>query len=482
MKTILWLGSQESYEAVVDARAKLTADYYQADKEERLPPLLNVQGNVGIISIKGSLIDGHAGFMSWFGITGYDDIRDALVAAIQHQGVQSILLDVKSGGGDVAGCHELAQLIERVNGVKPVVTYTGAMMASAALWLGSAATKIFSAETAMVGSIGILSIHAERSKQLADDGIKVTVIRAGKDKALANPYEPLSAKGQEDMQNNANALYDVFLPWVAEQRGVSAATGEAKFGQGTVFIGKQAMEAGLVDKLGTFEDAYAAAQTLGSQKATKQNARTAPSTRAATANIEQVLTTSASQESAVSDNAAIQEGNNMKLPLTTEELTAMAAGITLTADVTTPAAPVAEDKPATETTTEDKPAEVDPVVTLTAQVSALTVQLAAMTTATATATASADAYKASADAMLAIVRNSITTMAIGLKEDVKAETLDATQALAEHGRLAALFKTKFKVGGVAATNTVEEPKPVKAAVDPLYLYAVRSLSTETKRK
>lgn len=479
MKTVLWLGNQESYEAVVEARAKVTADFYQNDKEERLPPLLSVQGNVGIISVKGSLIDGHAGFMSWFGVTGYDDIRDAIVAAVQHQGVQAIMLDVKSGGGDVAGCHELAQLISRVNSIKPIVTYTGAMMASAALWLGCAASKVFAAETAMVGSIGILSIHAERSKQLADDGVKVTVIRAGKDKALANPYEALSEKGKEDLQNNANALYDVFLPWVAEQRGVSAATGEAKFGQGTVFVGKQAVEAGLADKLGTYEDAYAAAQLLGSQKASKQNARTAPSTRAvATANIEQVLTTSASQESAVSDNAAIQEGTNMKLPLTTEELTAMAAGITLTD--TKPEADVTAPEPTA--TAPEATVEADPVVTLTAQVAALNVQVAALTTAAATATASADAHKASADAMLVIVRNSIKTMAIGLQEDVKAEDLDATQALAEHGRLSALFKTKFKVGGVAATNTVEEPKPPKASVDPLYLYAVRSLSTETKRK
>lgn len=358
-------------------------------------------------------------------------------------------------------------------------------MASAALWLGCSVTKVFAAETAMVGSIGILSIHAERSKQLADDGIKVTVIRAGKDKALANPYEPLSAKGQEDMQNNANALYDVFLPWVADQRGVSAAAGEAKFGQGAVFVGKQALDAGLVDKLGAFEDAYAAAQMLGSEKAKKQTARTAPSVRAAittehTANVEQVLTTSASQEGPVADNAAIPEGNTMKLPLTTEQLAAMSAGITLDDQTTDEQAGGPES---TETKADEAPAEpADPTVALNAQIADLNVQVSALTAAAATATTALEGMKANSDSLLAIVRNNIKTMAIGLGQDVKADTLDADQALAEHGRLSALFKSKFKVGGVAATNTVEEPKPAKAEVDPLYLYAVRSLSTETKRK
>lgn len=482
MKSVLWLGNQETYEVVLEAKAKLTADMILAVQEEPENELLDVQGNVGIISIKGSLVEGAANWMRYYGVTGYDDIRAALVDAVRHQGVQAILLDIKSGGGDVAGCHELAQLIDRVNAIKPIITYTGATMASAALWLGCSVTKVYAAETAMVGSLGVLTVHAERSKQLEEDGIKVTVVRAGKDKALANPYEPLSEKGKEDLQNNANALYDVFLPWVASKRGMSSATAEAKFGQGTVFVGKQALAAGLVDELGTYEDAYAAAQKLAMQKASKQNTRSTPSTRAALdTNVAQVLTASATKTAGAGDNTPIQEGNNMKLSLTAEELTAMAAGISLSnqepEEVATPVAEAPE-----EVATPVAEAPVDPVATLTAQVKDLSVQLSALTSASAAATASADAHKVAADSMLTIVRNSIKTMAIGLQDEVKADTLDFTQALAEHGRLSALFKSKFKVGGVAATNTVEEPKPTKAAVDPLYLYAVRSLSTETKGK
>ena len=498
--TNLWLGSQTSYEAVLEARENALAKLGSSDNMPAMPMLLSVQGNVGIIDIQGSLVNGNAGYLSYFGITGYGDIRDALTAAVQNPEISAILLNIDSGGGAVAGVHETAQLISRVNKVKPVCSYTGGTEASAALWLGSSARTSFAAETALVGSLGILMVHAERSKQLEEDGIKVTVIRAGEEKALANPYEPLTKEAKAALESKAQAIYDVFLGHVAEQRGVPNATADAKFGQGKEFIGKDAVTAGLIDSIGTLEDAYMKASKLGEKVAKKSPAQNTGSPTipnmmmksqtetTLTANMSVVLGDTLVVADSTGDNAPITEGTPMPKPLTQEQLIAMAAGVQLeeastettttasTDATTTTTEPAAT--PATEITAtlESKPSEVQ--VLLEAQLKTAQAELLTAKMEAKAATESLAAASPQLEALATIARSSIKTMTIALGG--KAESIDAMSAAdvaSEHSRVAEVFKTKFKVGGVAATSTVEEPKPVtKAKVDPLFLSAVQSLS------
>jgi capsid assembly protease len=156
----LWAGSELSYQAYIEGLCKAQADTaFKADKNydtEVLGQVLNVDGGIAIINISGSLVNGSAGYGVFYGYTGYNDIRNALASAISDPSVNSILLNISSGGGEVAGCQETAQLIARVNTIKPVVTYTGSSMASAALWLGSQARHSISAQTAVTGSLGII--------------------------------------------------------------------------------------------------------------------------------------------------------------------------------------------------------------------------------------------------------------------------------------------------------------------------------------
>ena len=494
--TNLWLGSQTSYEAVLEARENALAKLGSSDNMPAMPMLLSVQGNVGIIDIQGSLVNGNAGYLSYFGITGYGDIRDALTAAVQNPEISAILLNIDSGGGAVAGVHETAQLISRVNKVKPVCSYTGGTEASAALWLGSSARTSFAAETALVGSLGILMVHAERSKQLENDGIKVTVIRAGDEKALANPYEPLSKEAKSALESKAQAIYDVFLGHVAEQRGVPNATADAKFGQGKEFIGKDAVTAGLIDSIGTLEDAYTKASKLGEKVAKKSpalntGAPTIPNMMmksqtetTLTANMSVVLGDTLVVAGSTGDNAPITEGTPMPKPLTQEQLIAMAAGVQLeeaSTETTTTAstdATTTTTEPATEITAtlESKPSEVQ--VLLEAQLKTAQAELLTAKMEAKAATESLAAASPQLEALATIARSSIKTMTIALGG--KAESIDAMSAAdvaSEHSRVAEVFKTKFKVGAVAATSTIEEPKPVtKVKVDPLFLSAVQSLS------
>lgn len=100
-------------------------------------------GNVAVVGIKGPLINGYAGFMRFFGYTGYGDVRAAVSQALADDSISSILLDVDSGGGQVAGVHDLSKFLAKAGKMKPVTTFTGGTMASAALWSGSSGKKVF---------------------------------------------------------------------------------------------------------------------------------------------------------------------------------------------------------------------------------------------------------------------------------------------------------------------------------------------------
>ena len=448
MNTQLWLGSQESFDAhtaanirkIADPKFSAASDY----SSEVMAQIYSVQQNVGVISVKGSLVEGSAGYGIFYGQTGYDDIRAALVAAVSNPEVKSILLDVSSGGGQVSGVDDTAQLISRVNAVKPVITYTGSMMGSAALWLGSSSSYAVAGKTAIVGSLGVIMVHLDHSRRLADNGVKPTVIRAGSEKALASPYEPLSEKAQAGLQSQADILYGVFLNHVASSRGVSATNGDKKFGQGRVFIGQQAVDAGLVDKLGTYEDAFAKAQAMR------------PSKKKGGMQADALLCPPAA--TALSDNPEHIEGITMPQPLTDEALAAMAAGVEIeaqTADENTPAA---------------EPA-VDHAAALAALTATHETALAALTAQHETALAAATSRQ---EKFVEIARNSVKTMGIhfGVKADAVA-AMDAEQVLAEHTRLADLFKAKFKVGGVAAT-TPEVVTKAKASAPPMFAALLKS--------
>lgn len=494
----LWLGTQQSYETYVEAVAKaqarrdavMSADDMMDDEDEAVDVshMLKIQGNVAVITIAGSLVEGHAGWGKYYGITGYLDIREALTQALTNAGVGSILLYTASGGGHVAGCHETAQLIRRIDKVKPVVTYNGSNMGSACTWLGASAREIFVAETANSGSIGIIMVHASREKQLKQDGISVTVIRAGAEKALASPYEDLTEKAKEILQGQANALYDIFIGHVADARGLATNVADSKFGQGREFFGKQAVESGLADKLGTFEDAFSRASALAMKVMKKAQGTSSVVTRTFGAtNSATVPVNAGAAPAGTPDNPPIAQGSNMPNPLSAEQIAAMAAGVELNAadastqtameaTTTTPATPAATPAAASSPATPAAAPSVDALAVVqnmlaTAQadlVSAKAEVLAAKAEVTA-AQASAQAAKDALAPFVEIARASVKTM--GLHFGLNAEAVAAMsteQVLSEQTRLAKMFQEKFKAGGVAATTAKDTADKKESAVPAMF--------------
>jgi signal peptide peptidase SppA len=178
------------------------------------------------------------------------DFREALGRA----DVKAILLDIDSPGGTVDGTMELAGEVFAARGVKPVAALGDGLMASAAYWIGAAAGEVFlGTETTQAGSIGVISLHRDISKAEEKYGVKTTVITAGKYKAAANQYEPLSQEGRALIQDHLDYIYTLFVNDVAKARGTDAETVLAKMADGRIFIGRQAVDAGLADGIMTRE-------------------------------------------------------------------------------------------------------------------------------------------------------------------------------------------------------------------------------------
>jgi ClpP class serine protease len=123
----------------------------------------------------------------------------------------------------------------------------------AAYWIGSSAEKLYVTPSGDVGSVGVYVIHWDETGFLEQVGEKPTIIRAGKYKIEANPFEPLSDEAKEYIQADVNETYAKFVKALARNRGTNAADVKANYGQGRVLSAKNALAAGMVDGVLTLE-------------------------------------------------------------------------------------------------------------------------------------------------------------------------------------------------------------------------------------
>lgn len=173
--------------------------------------------------------------------------------ALGDDAIKSIVIDVDSPGGEVFGTDELAAEIFAARGQKPITAVANGWMASAAYYIASQADEIVITPTGMLGSIGVVQVHAEFSKAYEAEGIGVTVLRAGEHKVEANPYEPLTDGAREDIQGKLDEYYSMFLAAVARGRGVTVAKVRDDFGKGRMVMAREAVRLGMADRIGTLD-------------------------------------------------------------------------------------------------------------------------------------------------------------------------------------------------------------------------------------
>jgi capsid assembly protease len=236
-------------------------------KNTTQPASVDPESGVAVIDISGVLAKRMNLFSQISGGASTQLIGQQLAQALADPSVTGIVLYIDSPGGAVDGTQQLAEQVYAARGQKPIVAYTDGMMASAAYWIGSAAdTVLIAGDTTQVGSIGVIATHVDRSMAQAQNGVKVTEVKAGKYKGHGSSNGPLGA-GEVTLQDQVDKLYEVFVDTVARNRGMTAEEIQAA-AEGRVFIGKDAIEAGLVDGVSTLAGAIALA--AGTPPATSQ--------------------------------------------------------------------------------------------------------------------------------------------------------------------------------------------------------------------
>ncbi len=214
-----------------------------------------VRDGVAIIPMEGVIAKRMNLFMHISGGVSTQLLERDFRQAMADPNVHSIILNGDTPGGSVDGIAEVAKVIYDARGEKPIVTLADGMLASAGVWIGSAADRIYmTGPTTAVGSIGVVAQHVDRSEFDKKIGIKVTEIYAGKYKRIASNHEPLTEDGREDIQAAVDYLYSIFVDVVALHRGTSTEDVLARMADGRLFTGQQAIDAGLVDGVSTLEE------------------------------------------------------------------------------------------------------------------------------------------------------------------------------------------------------------------------------------
>lgn len=165
--------------------------------------------------------------------------------------VRSVVLDLDTPGGNVLGIPALAESIRALAAEKPTVACCTGTMASAGYWVGSAANAVYiSGLTDYVGSIGVVASHTYDPRSAAK---QTTELTAGKYKRMGSENAPLTAEGKAYIQAQVDEIYRVFVETVAQNRKVSADQVLEHMADGRIFIGQQAIDAGLVDGVSTVD-------------------------------------------------------------------------------------------------------------------------------------------------------------------------------------------------------------------------------------
>jgi signal peptide peptidase SppA len=212
---------------------------------------------VAVLNLTGPLTPGESIF-SLLGIgTSLAGFTRNLFAAAFNSAVKAIAIIVDSPGGSVAGVAEVAATMRRVREKKPIVAVVPGMGASAAYWIISNASTMESTPSGSVGSVGIITERVSLVKQLAQDGVDVTVVSAGKFKSEGHPATAMSDAERQALQRRVDAAYGQFVADISAGRHVSAASVRSGYGEGRLVDAPDALAAGMIDRISTVDDALA---------------------------------------------------------------------------------------------------------------------------------------------------------------------------------------------------------------------------------
>lgn len=194
-----------------------------------------------------------------------EKVKGHLRQAAKDRSVRAVILRVNSPGGGVTASDTISRHIARFKAERPdvqIVAYFDDLAASGGYYVACGAHHIVAHPTNLSGSIGVLMTSFNAAELLKKVGIEPRVLTSGKYKDILSTYRPMTPDEEQLLRGIVNEMYERFVDVVAAGRKKLTRDQVKKLADGRVYTASQALKAGLVDELGTFEDAVAATRKL----------------------------------------------------------------------------------------------------------------------------------------------------------------------------------------------------------------------------
>jgi protease IV len=212
-------------------------------------PRLDLGPKVGVIEISGA-------------ITEAEDTLARLKAFREDDTVRAIVIRINSPGGGVSPSQEIYSEIRRTIPTKKVIASMGSVAASGGYYLAAAANGIVASPGTITGSIGVIMGYTDLQELFRKIGLTPVVIKSGAFKDMGSPLREMTPEERAILQGFVDQIHGQFVQAVAEGRNMDSAA-VAPLADGRIYSGQEALELGLVDRLGNLSDAIAWAGRLG---------------------------------------------------------------------------------------------------------------------------------------------------------------------------------------------------------------------------
>jgi len=226
-------------------------------KEARKKSLNTGKDRIAVIYAQGEILYGEGGP----NYIGQGLINSALAKARKDNKVKAVVLRVNSPGGSALTSDIIWREIELTKKEKPVVVSMGDVAASGGYYISVGADKIFAEPTTITGSIGVFGTVPNISELAKNIGINAEQVATNKNSTEYSLFEPMTPQFRGVITEGIETIYQTFLSRVADGRNISMARADS-LAQGRVWSGADAKELGLVDELGSLNDAIVAAADL----------------------------------------------------------------------------------------------------------------------------------------------------------------------------------------------------------------------------
>jgi len=207
---------------------------------------------LALIRIEGPIIDSKE---------AVDEIKEYT----KDNSIKAIVLRIDSPGGAVAPSQEIYEEVKKAVAQKKVIVSMGSVAASGGYYIAAPATKIIANPGTLTGSIGVIMEIPNIEGLMSKIGIKTEVIKSGRHKDIASAFRTMGKEERDILQGVMDNVHEQFMKAVSEGRKIRMEE-LRKIADGRIFTGEQAKTNGLIDDLGTLEDAIKTAATLAGIK------------------------------------------------------------------------------------------------------------------------------------------------------------------------------------------------------------------------